>query len=244
MKKIITIISIILITFGGSACVKLTTYEGTDFKTKRLQTKVTRIVLHADFIKATDDNLRLQAPFIQALEKALQSKNKGFEIIVKKKGEKLPDFRDNKGVILIAGDVWSRRTERKGDTVQVKRLSKNTKTSRRSWDVIENINWEKESLLAYTNLYFIEFSSSPKLLNSSITVSSREIEHIAGNQGTKRDSSRDRFEIFDPDSETKSFFSSKSTAKRIATGYKAVSWNSSVQILAELSAAKHINGIF
>ena len=82
------------------------------------------------------------------------------------------------------------------------------------------------------------------MLNSSITVSSREIEHIAGNQGTKRDSARDRFEIFDPDSETKSFFSSKSTAKRIATGYKAVSWNSSVKILAELSAAKHINALF
>jgi len=244
MKKIITIISIILITFGASGCVKLIAYKGTEFQTKRLQTKVTRIVLHADFIKATDDNLRLKAPFIQALEKALQSKNKGFEIIVKKKGEKLPDFGDDKGVILIVGDVWSRRTERKGDTVQVKKLRKNTKTSRRSWDVIENLNWEKESLLAYTNLYFIEFSSSPKLLNSSITVSSLEIGHIAGNQGTKSDSSMGRFEFLDPDRETKSFFSSKSTAKRIATGYMTVTWNSSVQKLAELSVAKHINGIF
>lgn len=247
MKETTTSILIIIIIFCASACVKLTTYEGTEINDNLLKsnTKVNRIILHADFIKASNDILQIRPFFIEALEKSLKIRgNKDFEIIVKKKGEKLPDFMDNKGAILITGDIWSMRTQRKGNLFEVKRLSQITNSSRRSWDVLESVDWHKESLLSYTNLFFIEFSNSPKMLRSSITVSSREIEHIAGNQGSKKDFSRDRFEIFDPDSENNSFFTNKSTGKRIAIGYKLVSWDSSIRRLAELSVAKHIDEIF
>jgi len=241
-----------LITFTMIGCVNLAHYKAPVFKVKPLQTKVSRIILHEDSIRVEDDSLNMRTFFVSALADRL-SGMKNFEVIIVPSGKPLPQFGDNKGSIWIVGKIWSQRSEQSGHNVQLKTLYKKTKTSSSSWDVLETLNWNHESIMSFTNLYFIELSEDLKLLKSYITASNLATIHVSGNKGTENNVIKTHVEFEDPDKEatslwsgTKSLFGGEGTTKRLATGYKVVSitldnqdWKASLKKLAETSVDLH-----
>lgn len=236
------------VMFTMVACVNLIKYERSGPLVKPLQTKVKRIIFHEDFIKTEHDLLGLKEPFIVSLTLSLK-KMTSFEVIIVKSKEPLPDLRDNKGSLWIIGSIWSQQTKQTGNNVRIKTLSQRTSTYSRSWDVLENISWKKESIMSFTNLYFLEISSYPKMLKSSFTASNIEYISEKGNQGTNQSSVINQVEFSNLDEEAESFFGD-STAKRLTMGYHVVSvpadnknWKASLEKLAEMAVKLHFQGI-
>jgi hypothetical protein len=125
-------------------------------------------------------------------------------------------------------------------------MTSRSSNSNSSRDVLEHLHWEQESVMSYTNLYFIELTENPQLLRSTITASNFTSVKVNGDKGTKQSKILTRVEFQHPDKDAKSFFSGESTDKRIAAGYQLVSLNlnnnnlqSSMKQLAEISLTKH-----
>ena len=239
------IIGMLLIVFMTTACVNIVRFERAEHALKPLQTTLKRIVLHEDFISSESDSLGLKKYFFKALAMRL-SAIKGNEVIVLKTGVPFPKLVDNKGSLLIIGDIWSKRTKQTGRNVQLKTMTSRSSNSSSSRDVLEHLHWEQESVMSYTNLYFIELTENPQLLRSTITASNFTSVKVNGDKGTKQSKILTRVEFQHPDKDAKSFFSGESTDKRIAAGYQLVSLNlnnnnlqSSMKQLAEISLTKH-----
>jgi len=238
-------IGLFLLVLTLTACVNIVHYERPEHTLRPLQTTLKRIVLHEDFISSDSDSLGLKKYFFKALAKRL-SAIKGNEIIVIKSGAPFPKLLDNKGSLLIIGDIWSNRTKQTGRNVQLKTLTNSSANSSSSRDVLEHLHWEQESVMSYTNLYFIELTENPQLLRSTITASNYTAVNVIGDKGTKQAKIMTQVEFQQPDKDAKSFFSGAGTEKRLATGYQVVSLSlnnnnlqSSLRQLAEVSLSKH-----
>ena len=242
-KQVIS--GLILITFAVSSCVNIATYEAPDSSLKPLQSKIKRIILHEDSIAAEDDSLDMRRYFFNALANRLSSM-KDYEVIIIKTGNPLPTLNDNKGSIWITGNIWSRRTEMSGQNANIKSMFRSTMNTSSSWDVLEHLNWNQQSFMSFTNLYFIELTENPRLLRSVITASNFSSVKVQGDLGTMQNKEVKRVEFTDPDNKAKSFFGSGSTDARLAAGYHVVSmpfnyknWQSSIKQLAEASVEKY-----
>ena len=185
---------------------------------KPLQSKIKRIILHEDSIAAEDDSLDMRRYFFNALANRLSSM-KDYEVIIIKTGNPLPTLNDNKGSIWITGNIWSRRTEMSGQNANIKSMFRSTMNTSSSWDVLEHLNWNQQSFMSFTNLYFIELTENPRLLRSVITASNFSSAKVQGDLGTMQNQEVKRVEFTDPDNKAKSFFGSGSTDARLAAGY-------------------------
>lgn len=228
-----------------ASCVNLTRYKSPGFQDRPLKTRIKRVVLYERFIKSDKDTLRFKKQFFTALKNHIRTKD-GYDVIVIKSNDPLPDLRNEEGVLWVSGNLWSEKTVQSGESSQIKKLSKRTKTYSRRWDVLEHIRWKKDSYLLFSNLYFIEVSSKPKILRSSFTASHIEFLNRTGTEGTSHHSTNERFEFSDPDKRAQSYWGD-STAKRLAMGYHTVSikpdkenMKASLKTLAEMAVERHL----
>ena len=238
--------TLILVLFTTTACVNIVRYERPESSITPMQTSLKRIILHEDYIRAENDALGLKEYFFKALVNRL-SGIKGNEIIVIKSGKSLPALVDNKGSLWIVGDIWSNRTKQSGRNVQLKTMYSRTSKSSSSREVLEQLHWKQESVMSYTNLYFIELTENPRLLRSTITASNFTSVKVSGDKGTEQRKIITRVELRNLDEEAQSFFSGSGTAKRLAGGYQVVSViinennrQSSLKQLAEDSVKLHL----
>jgi len=245
LMKTLKILGISLVVLTTTACVNIIRYERPESGIKPLKTTLKRIILHEDYISAENDTLGIKEFFFNELADQL-SNMKAHEVIVLKSGTPLPKLGDNKGSLWIVGDIWSRSTKQSGRNVHLKTLSTRSPGFSSSRDVLEHLHWEQDSVMSYTNLYFIELSENPKLLRSSITASNFTSSKVNGDRGTVYRNILTRVEFKNPDEEAKSFFSGASTDKRLAAGYQVVSVilnennrQFALKQLAEASVKKH-----
>jgi hypothetical protein len=133
-----------------------------------------------------------------------------------------------------------------GQNANIKSMFRSTMNTSSSWDVLEHLNWNQQSFMSFTNLYFIELTENPRLLRSVITASNFSSAKVQGDLGTIQNQEVKRVEFTDPDNKAKSFFGSGSTDARLAAGYHVVSipfnyknWKSSIKQLAEASVEKY-----
>ncbi|MBC8258876.1 MAG: hypothetical protein H8E38_07665 [SAR324 cluster bacterium] len=246
--KNLKIITICLVALATSACVNIVRYERSEDRIKPLQTTIKRIIIHEDYINSESDYLGLKAYFFKALVKRL-STIYDQQLIVIKSGKPFPTLVDNRGSLWIVGDIWSKQTKQSGRSVQLKTLSSRTSNSSSSRDVLEHLSWKEDSVMSYTNLYFIELTENPKLLRSTITASNFTAVRVSGDRGTEQSSIMTEVEFQNPDDQAESFFSGAATDKRLAAGYQLVSlalnknnWQASLNQLAETAVSKHFSG--
>ena len=245
LKESMKIFVISLVALTSAACVNIIRYDMPDSGTKRLETKLKRIILHEDYIMAENDALGMKIFFFNELADRL-SKLKQKKVLVIKSGASLPKLVDNKGLIWIVGDIWSQSSKQSGNNVELKTLSSSSLNSSSSRDVLEHLYWEQESVMSYTNLYFFELTEKPKLLRSSITASNFTSAKVKGDKGTLRRNFLPHFEFRNLDEEAKSLFGGSNAVKRLAPGYHVVSIHinqhnqqSALKQLAEASVNKH-----
>ncbi|MBU3915838.1 hypothetical protein KKA14_09915 [bacterium] len=156
-----------LLFFG---CSKTVIYERPSENIKPLNTKVSIIILHDDYLIAEGGTSGLKKQLIQAILQKMQSQKK-FELIHIQSGGKVPENQSKNGYIFLMGNVWKSGGDTSGnEVVKVTKYSSGANYNR-SWEELESRHWDQKVLQTAISLYFVEITSELKMLRSTLTVS-------------------------------------------------------------------------
>ncbi len=174
------LLSILFLTFCG--CTKTVVYDRSNEKIKPLKTRLSRIILHDDYLVAEKGESGLKKQVIQAILTKMRGQKK-FKLIHIRSGGKVPENNSSKGYIFLMGNIWKSGGHNSGKEVVKVTRSEYGSGYNRSWDELETRHWSQNVLQTAVSLYFVEITSELKMLRSTMTVSNDKNKTGSGFSG-------------------------------------------------------------